>query len=44
MNGGNGTRVLVRPRQGRIVAGICARITEYSGLDVFLAAGRPRHP
>jgi len=36
MNGGNGTRVLVRPRKGRMVAGVCAGIAEYSGLDVTL--------
>jgi len=35
MNGGNGTRILVRPRQGRM-AGICAGIAEYFGLDVSL--------
>ncbi len=33
---GNGTRILVRPRKGRMVAGICAGIAEYSGLDVTL--------
>jgi phage shock protein C len=26
----------VRPRKGRMVAGICAGISEYSGLDVTL--------
>ncbi len=36
MNGGNGTRTLVRPRKGRMVAGICAGIAEYFGLDVTL--------
>jgi len=36
MNGGNGTRILARPRQGRMVAGICAGIAEYFGLDVSL--------
>jgi len=36
MNGGNGTKILVRSRQGRIVAGICAGIAGYSGLDVTL--------
>ena len=36
MNGGNGTRILVHPRQGRMVAGICAGIAEYFGLDVTL--------
>ena len=36
MNGGNGTKILVRPRKGRMVAGICAGIAEYSALDVTL--------
>jgi phage shock protein PspC (stress-responsive transcriptional regulator) len=36
MNGGNGTKILVRPRKGRVVAGICAGIAGYSGLDVTL--------
>jgi phage shock protein PspC (stress-responsive transcriptional regulator) len=36
MNGGNGIKVLVRPREGRMMAGICAGIAEYSGLDVTL--------
>jgi phage shock protein C len=36
MNGGNGTKILVRPRKGRMVAGICAGIASYSGLDVTL--------
>ena len=36
MSGGNGTEILVRPRKGRIVAGICAGIAGYSGLDVTL--------
>jgi phage shock protein C len=36
MNSGNGTNILVRPRKGRMVAGICAGIAEYSGLDVTL--------
>jgi phage shock protein C len=36
MNGGNGTKTLVRPRKGRMVAGICAGIADYSGLDVTL--------
>ncbi len=33
---GNGTRIRVRPRKGRMVAGICAGIAEYCGLDVTL--------
>jgi phage shock protein C len=36
MSGGNGTKILVRPRKGRMVAGICAGIAEYSGVDVML--------
>jgi phage shock protein C len=36
MNSGNGTKILVRPRKGRMAAGICAGIAEYSGLDVTL--------
>jgi phage shock protein C len=36
MNGGNGTKILVRTRKGRMLAGICAGIAGYSGLDVTL--------
>ena len=36
MNGTNGTKILVRSRNGRMVAGICAGIADYSGLDVTL--------
>jgi len=36
MNGGNGTKQLVRSRTGRMVAGICAGAAEYFGLDVTL--------
>jgi phage shock protein C len=36
MNGGNGTKILVRPQKGRMLAGICAGIAGYSGLDVTL--------
>ena len=36
MNGGNGTKILVRPRKGRMMAGICAAIAGYTGLDVTL--------
>jgi glyoxylase-like metal-dependent hydrolase (beta-lactamase superfamily II) len=36
MSGGNGTKILVRPRTGRILAGICAGIAGYSGVDVTL--------
>jgi phage shock protein C len=33
---GNGTKVLVRSRKGRMVAGICAGLAEYFGWDVTL--------
>jgi phage shock protein C len=36
MNGGNGTKVLVRSRKGRMVAGICAGVAQYFGIDVTL--------
>ena len=36
MNGGNGTKILVRSRKGRMVAGICAGIAGYLGVDVTL--------
>jgi phage shock protein C len=36
MNGGNGTKILVRPQKGRMVAGICSGIADYFGLDVTL--------
>jgi phage shock protein C len=36
MNGGNGTKILARPRKGRMVAAICAGIAGYSDLDVTL--------
>ena len=36
MDGTNGTKILVRSRNGRMVAGICAGIADYSGLDVTL--------
>jgi phage shock protein PspC (stress-responsive transcriptional regulator) len=36
MNGTNETKTLVRSRKGRMVAGICAGIADYSGLDVTL--------
>jgi phage shock protein PspC (stress-responsive transcriptional regulator) len=38
MTGGNGTKILVRPRKGHIVAGICAGIVGYSGLDVTVVS------
>jgi hypothetical protein len=36
MNGGNGTKILVRPRKGRMAAGSCAGMARYFGLDVTL--------
>ena len=36
MNGGNGTKILARSQKGRMVAGICAGIAGYTGLDVTL--------
>jgi len=36
MNGANGTKILVRSRKDRMVAGICAGIADYYGLDVTL--------
>jgi phage shock protein C len=36
MNGGNGTKILVRSQKGRMLAGICAGIADYFGLDVTL--------
>jgi phage shock protein C len=36
MNGRNGTKILVRSQKGRMVAGICAGIANYFGLDVTL--------
>jgi phage shock protein C len=36
MNSGNETKVLVRPREGRMVAGVCAGLAEYFGMDVTL--------
>jgi phage shock protein PspC (stress-responsive transcriptional regulator) len=36
MNGTNGTKILVRSRKGRMLAGICAGIADYYGLDVTL--------
>jgi phage shock protein C len=36
MRDGNGTKVLVRPRNGRMVAGVCAGAAEYFGVDVTL--------
>jgi phage shock protein PspC (stress-responsive transcriptional regulator) len=36
VNGGNGTKVLVRNRKGRMVAGVCAGAADYFGIDVTL--------
>ena len=36
MNGTDGTKVLVRSRNGRMVAGICAGAAEYFGWDLNL--------
>ncbi|MDA8322722.1 MAG: PspC domain-containing protein [Actinomycetota bacterium] len=29
----NGSRVLVRPKDGRIIAGVCAGVADYLGVD-----------
>jgi phage shock protein C len=36
MNAESGTKVLVRKRDGRMVAGICAGLADYLGSDVTL--------
>ena len=36
MSGGNGTKILARSQKGRMVAGICAGVAGYAGLDVTL--------
>jgi len=36
MTDGNGSNVLVRPRNGRMLAGVCAAFAGYFGLDVTL--------
>jgi phage shock protein C len=36
MNGGNRTKVLVRSQNGRMLAGVCAGLAGYFGLDVTL--------
>ncbi len=36
MNSRNETKVLLRSRKGRIVAGVCAGLAEYFGMDVTL--------
>ena len=32
----NGTKILVRARKGRMVAGVCAGLADYFGIDVTL--------
>jgi len=36
MTAGNGSKVLVRPRDGRMLAGVCAGVADYFSLDVTL--------
>jgi phage shock protein C len=36
MNSGNETKVLVRSRKGRMLAGVCAGFADYFSLDVTL--------
>jgi len=36
MNGVNGSKQLIRPREGRMVAGVCAGLGDYFGLDANL--------
>ena len=36
MNSGDETKVLVRSRKSRMVAGVCAGLAEYFGMDVTL--------
>jgi phage shock protein C len=36
MSSGNGTRVLVRSRKGRMIAGVCAGAADYFSMDVTL--------
>ncbi|MGE5133942.1 MAG: PspC domain-containing protein [Gemmatimonadota bacterium] len=33
MNGANGSKQLIRPRAGRMVAGVCAGLGDYFGID-----------
>ena len=35
-NGSGGKRLLLRPREGRMVAGVCAGLASYFGVDVNL--------
>lgn len=34
MSNANGSKVLVRPRDNRIIAGVCAGVADYLGMDV----------
>ena len=36
MNGGNRTKILVRSQKGRMLAGVCAGVADYFGIDVTL--------
>jgi phage shock protein C len=36
MNNGSGTKILARTQKGRMLAGVCAGIAAYFGLDVTL--------
>jgi phage shock protein C len=36
MNGANGSKILIRPRPGRLVAGVCVGLANYFGVDVTL--------
>jgi phage shock protein C len=36
MNGANGSKQLIRPRAGRLVAGVCAGLGDYFGIDANL--------
>ena len=36
MNGANGSKQLIRPREGRMVAGVCAGLGDYFGVDANL--------
>ena len=35
-NGSNGSKTLVRSRNGRMLAGVCAGVADYIGVDVTL--------
>lgn len=36
MNSGSGPKILVRKRNGRMIAGVCAGLADYLGSDVTL--------